>query len=592
MSSPVLAAPDASAMMLTAEGRLTVSPCVIAPCVCMCLHVCDAVITDMHAAEVRIITALSFTGNGKSIIHFAEPLKHSHYSGLETYGARSIEMRSQVGLLTRNIVIKGEGQGEEHTYHSWNLQTPSASATALCGNGICEVGENSLTCEDCVGPAYEFGASILVGGYEEEFIACDAYLQCTSGYRREFAGTMHLDNVEMRYFGQNNLRAGLELVNLRGKGANVIVTNVAMNRGYFRAIDIRNSDGAKIDGNLMFRSHLPALRVMGGRGNVIANNLATVGIFWNTHRGANSDVPESLKLNAMIGMFHDDGVNTIWRHNVAAGSERAGFSGSGVACGDTTSFVGNIAHSSMNGYWFDHYRTPRLYSCVQLTDFTAFKIWQYGVYSEVFLPYMVVTDAKLADATVGISLTLSGADSLSHTILDAKASVRNSLVVGHSNNGHCGTTRPSLHTCRHKYVWCDHLPKRHVGIYITKFSSSSNMAPIVSPWTDSEFYPALYGYTEVEAVTFAGFGQPCSEGPRTNLRDYAISGIEAPGIVSPDTWSPVHTKMIQKVKVAPGSEVFFPDPRPEWIREVHVIKQKSLWCTQHVPTCSCTRSAL
>jgi len=541
----------------------------------------------MHAAEVRIITALSFTGNGKSIIHFAEPLKHSHYSGLETYGARSIEMRSQVGLLTRNIVIKGEGQGEEHTYHSWNLQTPSASATALCGNGICEVGENSLTCEDCVGPAYEFGASILVGGYEEEFIACDAYLQCTSGYRREFAGTMHLDNVEMRYFGQNNLRAGLELVNLRGKGANVSVTNVAMNRGYFRAIDIRNSDGAKIDGNLMFRSHLPALRVMGGRGNVIANNLATVGIFWNTHRGANSDLPESRKLNAMIGMFHDDGVNTIWRHNVAAGSERAGFSGSGVACGDTTSFVGNIAHSSMNGYWFDHYRTPRLYSCVQLTDFTAFKIWQYGVYSEVFLPYMVVTDAKLADATVGISLTLSGADSLSHTILDAKASVRNSLVVGHSNNGHCGTTRPSLHTCRHKYVWCDHLPKRHVGIYITKFSSSSNMAPDFSPWTDSEFYPALYGYTEVEAVTFAGFGQPCSEGPRTNLRDYAISGI-----VSPDTWSPVHTKMIQKDKVAPGSEVFFPDPRPEWIREVHVIKQKSLWCTQHVPTCSCTRSAL
>jgi hypothetical protein len=75
----------------------------------MCLPICVAVITDMHAAEVRIITAVSFTDTGKSIIHFAEPLKHSHYSGLETHGARSIEMRSQVGLLTRNIVIKGEG---------------------------------------------------------------------------------------------------------------------------------------------------------------------------------------------------------------------------------------------------------------------------------------------------------------------------------------------------------------------------------------------------------------------------------------------------------------------------------------------------
>jgi hypothetical protein len=243
----------------------------------LCLPICVAVITDMHAAEVRVITAVSFTDTGKSIIHFTEPLQDSHYSGLETHGARSIEMRSHVGLLTRNIIIKGEGQGEEQTYHSWNVQTSSASATARCGNGICEVGENSLTCEDCVGPAYEFGASILVGGYEEE----DA-----RGYRRQFAGNMQLDNVEMRYFGQNNLRAGLELVNLRDKGANVRVTNVAMNRGYFRAIDIRNSNGAKIDGNLMFRAHLPALCVMGGRGNVIANNLATVGIFWNTHRGA------------------------------------------------------------------------------------------------------------------------------------------------------------------------------------------------------------------------------------------------------------------------------------------------------------------
>ena len=252
----------------------------------MCLPICVAVITDMHAAEVRIITAVSFTDTGKSIIHFAEPLQHSHYSGLETHGVRSIEMRSHVGLLTRNIIIKGEGQGETQTYHLWNVQNPSASATARCGNGYCEVGENSLTCEDCVGPAYEFGASILVGGYEEEYTACDAFLQCSSGYRRQFAGSMQLDNVEMRYFGQNNLRAGLELVNLRDKGANVSVTNVAMNRGYFRAIDIQNSDGAKIDGNLMFRSHLPALRVMGGRGNVIANNLATVGIFWNTHRGA------------------------------------------------------------------------------------------------------------------------------------------------------------------------------------------------------------------------------------------------------------------------------------------------------------------
>ena len=73
---------------------------------------------------------------------------------------------------------------------------------------------------------------------------------------------------------------------MRDKAANVSITNIAMNRGYFRAIDIQNSKAAIINGNLIFRSHLPALRVMGGSDNVISSNLATVGIFWNTHRGA------------------------------------------------------------------------------------------------------------------------------------------------------------------------------------------------------------------------------------------------------------------------------------------------------------------
>ena len=533
---------------------------------------CVAGVTDMHAAEVRTITRVTRTDTGKSIISFAEPLRHSHYSALEAHGARSISMRAHVGLLTRNIVIKGEGQGEDQTYHSWNLQNPSASATARCGNGYCEVGENSLTCGDCVGPAHEFGASILVGGYEEEYTVCDAYLQCQDGYRREFAGSMQLDNVELRYFGQNNLRAGLELVNLGHKGANVSVTNVAMNRGYFRGIDIQNSDGANIDSNLLFRSHLPAVRVMGGRDNVITNNLATVGIFWGTHRGAIQGPGLAMpKLNAMIGMFHDQGVATILHHNIAAGSERAGFSGSGVACGDTTSFVGNVAHSSLAGYWFDHYRTPKLYTCVQLTDFTAFKIWEYGIYSEVFLPYINVIGAKVADATVGVSLHLSGAASLEHTILDAKVSIRDSLLVGQSGNGHCSTTKPSLSSCKFYMAWCHHLPKHHVGIHISAFQGGSNSAPKIKPWWDAGSYPALYGYTEIEEVTFAGFGVPCSQGPRANLRDFALSGIPDKNA---DVWPPVHTKSIQKVEVAEESVVFFPEPKADWINQVSLV-----WCT-------------
>jgi hypothetical protein len=60
---------------------------------------------------------------------------------------------------------------------------------------------------------------------------------------------------------------------------------------------------------------------------------------------------EEWKLAPMIGMFHDRGQSSQFLKNIAAGSERAAFSGSGFECGDNTSFVGNVAHSSLAGYW-------------------------------------------------------------------------------------------------------------------------------------------------------------------------------------------------------------------------------------------------
>ena len=268
----------------------------------------------------------------------------------------------------------------------------------------------------------------------------------------------------------------------------------------------------------------------------------------------------------MIGMFHDGGTNSILHNNVAAGSERAGFSGAGVECGDTTSFVGNLAHSSLAGYWSDYYRTPRRANgCAQLTNFTAFKIWEYGIYSEVLMPYVNIINARLADCTVGISLHLSGADSLDHTILDAKVMILNTLVVGHSDNGHCQNTKPSLHACKFYMAWCWHLPLNHVGIYISAFHSGENDAPIIFPFWAAGGYPALYGHTELDGVTFARFDKPCSVGARANLRDFAISGIPDR---NPDSSAPVFTSNIRKFQVAEESLAFFPDPQQSWIAQV------------------------
>ena len=56
----------------------------------------------MNESEVMTISAV----NGAQIT-FTEPLQYQHYAATETYGDYTIDMRAEVGLLSRNIKIRG-----------------------------------------------------------------------------------------------------------------------------------------------------------------------------------------------------------------------------------------------------------------------------------------------------------------------------------------------------------------------------------------------------------------------------------------------------------------------------------------------------
>lgn len=59
---------------------------------------------DHNEAERRIITAIS----GSSVTVNA-PFKNMHFAGVQTYGGKDkLEMRAEVGLLTRNIKVTGD----------------------------------------------------------------------------------------------------------------------------------------------------------------------------------------------------------------------------------------------------------------------------------------------------------------------------------------------------------------------------------------------------------------------------------------------------------------------------------------------------
>ena len=72
-------------------------------------------------AEQRTITAIS----GKTIT-VDSPFSHKHFAGIETYGSDQLEMRAEVGLLTRNIKMMGDETSVAERYGSHLLLAGSA----------------------------------------------------------------------------------------------------------------------------------------------------------------------------------------------------------------------------------------------------------------------------------------------------------------------------------------------------------------------------------------------------------------------------------------------------------------------------------
>jgi hypothetical protein len=247
---------------------------------------------EPHEVEIHTIRAVEtrfLNQEIRTLLNLTRQLQFDHYGGAwEVFGSRRMRMRAEVGLLSRNIVIRGDGEGEDSFYTTWNVPKATVKAT-VCNNGVCETGENSQTCRgDCRGPIYEYGASVIVSGYSEDAVICSKEGVCNAGFLRSFTGKINISNIEFRFFGQNNLQAGLFLENLQPVSTDIpsSISNVSFNKGYFGAVLMKSCFGVTLQNSVIFRTILPAVEVIGGVGNHISGLLGISGIFWHTHRGA------------------------------------------------------------------------------------------------------------------------------------------------------------------------------------------------------------------------------------------------------------------------------------------------------------------
>lgn len=251
----------------------------------------------------------------------------------------------------------------------------------------------------------------------------------------------------------------------------------------------------------------------------------------------------------------------------------------------SNSFADNEAHSALSGYWFDFYswdrksRDPKVHvnrkfePCVGLKNFSAWKIWEYGVYGEPQEAQLIHLERmRLADCRVGILIVSGGRDSLAHTLGKKKVHISDSLVVGHSENGHCMLTKPSLYTCKFYMAWCFVLPFYHVGLLFGSFPKGQNDGPKIHSWFETAPEPSLYGITELSAVRFVNFSTPCwsAEGPRRETRDLALASM--PSKANPaDGLGPLVIKGLRMEGVDDDSMFLFQKTDPKWINGADCI---------------------
>ena len=65
---------------------------------------------DHNEAEVRKITAVGTdsTDATKPKLTLDSPLLNKHFAATQTFGSDTIDMRAEVGLLTRNVKYQGD----------------------------------------------------------------------------------------------------------------------------------------------------------------------------------------------------------------------------------------------------------------------------------------------------------------------------------------------------------------------------------------------------------------------------------------------------------------------------------------------------
>lgn len=347
--------------------------------------------TDFDAAQQETVTVRSVAG---AVVTLRETLKFSHFGERQTYGGQAVDERAEVGLLTRNVTVRGDMSR---------------------------------------GPA----------GFGGQIMAMDR-------------SVVRVENTELTQMGQAGLVRRYPLhFHMLGSARSSYVRGSSLHTLYNRCLTLHGTNDVTVDRNVMSGTvgHCLFLEDGAETGNVITGNLVLGTRSADRAKGEKAVLPSDADHPGAASYWISNPANVL-RGNVAAGGDGVGFwyalaerpTGLSRAAplwpGRTPlgTFENNVAHSYVTaGLNVDH--APQANGAVEPTDyrplrdpgneksapapavfdrFTAYKNRWHGAWFRGF--HQVLRGAVLADNAIGV------------TFASSENAMEGGLVVGETAN--------------------------------------------------------------------------------------------------------------------------------------------------------------
>lgn len=265
----------------------------------------DLLVVAPSGYDPREAEAVEIAGIDGRVVTLTEPLAYEHYAGIETYGERELDMRAEVGLLTRNIVFRG---------------APGSSEGVAPENGYLR----------------GFGGHMMI---------------------MQGAGPVHVEGLELRDMGQTGVAARYPIHwHLAGDRDGDYVKHSSVNGSFHRAFVTHGSHGILVEGNVGYDvpSHMYVVSEEGiATRNVYRGNLGVLNYRLDdadeTFDPNDEDLVDSRQSEHQPGVFWlTEWSNTLVGNHAAGSFFGMGFFYDGVPHYEpvTVDFRENVAHSA------------------------------------------------------------------------------------------------------------------------------------------------------------------------------------------------------------------------------------------------------